>query len=63
MTISKLAPWKRAILLAVGLLALAGLYDALSNLPVVSGCAFYQNCPRDLPPDPLEADGRAAEFR
>lgn len=26
-------------------LALAGAYDALRNLPVLSGCNFYSECP------------------
>ena len=26
-------------------LALAGAYDALRNLPVLSGCNFYSDCP------------------
>jgi hypothetical protein len=29
----------------VVVLVLVGIYGALSNLPVVSGCAFYGNCP------------------
>jgi len=28
-----------------GALALAGAYDALLNLPVLSGCNFYSECP------------------
>lgn len=28
-------------------LALAGAYDALRNLPVLSGCNFYSQCPDD----------------
>jgi hypothetical protein len=26
-------------------LALAGAYDAIRNLPVLSGCNFYAECP------------------
>jgi hypothetical protein len=26
-------------------LALAGAYDAMRNLPVLSGCNFYSECP------------------
>ena len=47
-----LPPWKRAVVGAMVLLGLLGVYDAASNLPVVSGCAFYADCPIDLPPDP-----------
>jgi len=36
---------KRAVLLTVVLLAFAGIYGALRNLPVVSGCEFYGQCP------------------
>lgn len=28
-----------------GALALAGAYDAMRNLPVLSGCNFYSDCP------------------
>jgi hypothetical protein len=30
-------------------LALAGAYDALRNLPVLSGCNFYSECPGNAP--------------
>jgi hypothetical protein len=36
---------KRAVMCTVVLLAFAGVYGALRNLPVVSGCAFYGECP------------------
>lgn len=32
-------------LLFLAALALAGAYDALRNLPVLSGCNFYSDCP------------------
>ncbi|MDY6946102.1 MAG: hypothetical protein SXG53_10310 [Pseudomonadota bacterium] len=32
-------------LYVLGALALAGAYDALRNLPVLSGCNFYSECP------------------
>jgi hypothetical protein len=35
---------KLALYLLVAL-ALAGAYDALRNLPVLSGCNFYSDCP------------------
>ena len=28
-------------------LVLAGAYDAIRNLPVLSGCNFYSECPTD----------------
>ena len=36
---------KRTVMFTVILLACAGVYGALRNLPVVSGCAFYGECP------------------
>ena len=44
--------WKRLIVVLIAALAFAGLFDALSNLPIVSGCTFYGECPQDLPSDP-----------
>jgi hypothetical protein len=44
--------WKKLILGGVALVAVIGLADAFSNLPVVSGCTFYGDCPADLPPEP-----------
>ena len=37
--------WKRAVLGAVILLACAGVYTAVMNMPVLSGCTFYGECP------------------
>ena len=39
--------WKRAVLGTVILLACAGVYTALVNMPVLSGCTFYGECPDD----------------
>ena len=36
---------KRIALLFLGALVLAGAYDAVRNLPVLSGCNFYSDCP------------------
>jgi len=36
---------RRLALYLFGALALAGAYDALLNLPVLSGCNFYSECP------------------
>jgi hypothetical protein len=38
------ASMQKAILVAAITLGLAGIYDAVLNLPVVSGCDFYANC-------------------
>jgi hypothetical protein len=37
--------FKRAVMVMVVALACAGVYGALRNLPVASGCAFYGQCP------------------
>ena len=36
---------RRIALMFFGTLALAGAYDAIRNLPVLSGCYFYAECP------------------
>ena len=36
---------RKVALYFFGALALAGAYDALRNLPVLSGCNFYSECP------------------
>ena len=38
---------KRLALYLLAALVLAGVYDALRNLPVLSGCNFYSDCPGD----------------
>jgi hypothetical protein len=38
---------KRAVMLTVILLACAGVYSAVTNMPVLSGCTFYGECPAD----------------
>lgn len=38
---------KRTIMFTVILLACAGVYSALRNLPISSGCSFYSECPDD----------------
>ena len=37
--------FKRAVIAMVTALAFAGVYGALRNLPVASGCGFYSKCP------------------
>lgn len=54
MNFADLPLWKRLVVAAMAVLAVAGVYDAMSNLPVVTGCTFYDNCPADLPADPVE---------
>jgi len=36
---------RKLALYLLAALALAGAYDALRNLPVLSGCNFYSDCP------------------
>ena len=36
---------KKLALFLLAALVLAGAYDALRNLPVLSGCNFYSECP------------------
>jgi hypothetical protein len=36
---------RRLALYFFAALALAGAYDAMRNLPVLSGCNFYAECP------------------
>jgi hypothetical protein len=38
---------KKLALYLLAALVLAGAYDALRNLPVLSGCNFYSDCPAD----------------
>lgn len=35
------------MLLFLAALVIAGAYDALRNLPVLSGCNFYADCPQN----------------
>jgi hypothetical protein len=37
---------KRMVMISVIVLACAGIYGAFRNLPIVSGCAFYGDCPQ-----------------
>jgi hypothetical protein len=49
---------RRIALLFFGALALAGAYDAVRNLPVMSGCYFYADCPQtttDVHEAPIES--------
>lgn len=36
--------YKKIFMLGIVALAFVGVFDALSNLPIVSGCTFYGNC-------------------
>lgn len=47
-----LTPLKRAAVYASVILTLVGIVDALHNIPVVSGCAFYGDCERESFRDP-----------
>lgn len=37
---------RRIVLAFFGVLLLAGIYGAVHNLPVLSGCYFYAECPQ-----------------
>ena len=39
--------FKRTVMFTVILLACAGVYSAVRNMPVLSGCSFYSECPDD----------------
>jgi hypothetical protein len=41
-------PFKRVVIAVVAVLACAGVYSALRNLPVASGCGFYGDCPETV---------------
>jgi hypothetical protein len=53
--------YKKLIALGIVGLAFVGVFDALANLPVISGCSFYGECalgdvstpPTDLGRDPV----------
>lgn len=36
--------WKRIVLWAIILVAVMGVFIALTNLPVVTGCGYYARC-------------------
>ena len=42
-----LPAYKKMLMLGIIGLVLVAILDAFSNLPVVSGCAFYRNCAID----------------
>ncbi|TIO08914.1 hypothetical protein [Mesorhizobium sp.] len=44
--------YKKFLMLGIVGLVFVGVFDAVSNLPVISGCAFYGNCAIDGPADP-----------
>lgn len=50
--------WKRLVVIGSGVLTLVGIYTALYNLPVVSGCAFYAECENESFRRPPGAMGR-----
>lgn len=37
--------FKRTVMFTVIMLACAGVYSAVRNMPVLSGCKFYGECP------------------
>lgn len=46
---------RKLALYLLAALALAGAYDALRNLPVLSGCNFYSDCPENFSSDATTA--------
>ena len=48
--------FRRMVLVAVTLLACAGVYSAMRNMPVLSGCNFYGECPDAAQADVPQAD-------
>lgn len=40
--------WKRAVLAGTALLALTGVLIAVANMPVLTGCGFYNQCEATL---------------
>lgn len=36
--------WKRIVLWATMLVAVLGVFVALTNLPVITGCGYYARC-------------------
>ncbi|RWH88881.1 MAG: hypothetical protein EOR80_16415 [Mesorhizobium sp.] len=42
-----LSAYKKMLMLGIVGLVFVAAFDAISNLPVVSGCAFYGNCAID----------------
>ncbi|MCJ2188381.1 hypothetical protein [Novosphingobium beihaiensis] len=53
-----LPAWKTLVVLACAVLGLVGIFDAVTNLPVVSGCAFYSHCDEGAFRNPPGAMGR-----
>jgi hypothetical protein len=50
---------KQLVVLATAILTLVGVFDALENIPVVSGCAFYAECTNEdyrTPPGAMRPD-------
>ena len=43
---------KKFLMLGIVGLVFVGIFDALGNLPVISGCGFYGNCAIDGPAEP-----------
>jgi hypothetical protein len=37
--------FKRTVMFTVVMLACAGVYSALRNMPISTGCSFYGQCP------------------
>jgi hypothetical protein len=52
--------FKKVVVAMVIALACAGVYSALRNLPVASGCGFYGDCPETAESEHPSATSLAA---
>lgn len=43
-----MAVWKQGVVGTVTLVALVGVFVALANLPVLTGCGYYATCGSDI---------------
>lgn len=58
-TLGTMPLYKRLVMTLVGLLVIIGIFDAVHNLPVVSGCGFYGRCSQPAQADPPSELGRS----
>ncbi|MEO0061577.1 MAG: hypothetical protein RLZZ08_137 [Pseudomonadota bacterium] len=56
--LDQLPVWKRIIVIGCAVLTVVGVFDAIENLPVVTGCAFYSQCQNESFRDPPGEMGR-----
>lgn len=56
--LKELPLWKRLVVIGCALLTLVGVGDAIYNLPVTTGCAFYGDCRNEEFRNPPGSMGR-----